>query len=192
MELTDWNIPEPLRTGDYVGCCLDGDIIEAQVSISPKDIAVKLVDARWPLTTYRHLPFPFPKSYTKECNGVKCASDHGKAAIKELMKELCSDLHIIRKNSNAVYRRLDQFKDMENVFRMALSETDAKAAAAKQDLKEGRLTQQEYQTVIKELNEYGSNLYRLRKNEFCSLFPELAELSSDTEDLMRIIGEIPV
>ena len=192
MEFTNWNIPEPLRTGDNVRCRMEGEIIEAQVSITSKDIAVKLLDAQWPLTSFRHIPLPVPKSYTKECNGVKCASDKGMTAVRELMEGLCRDLHILRKNSDAVHGRLTQYKEIEKAFCKALKETEAKAATAGLDFKEGRLSQKEYQTAIKELNEYGSNLYRLRKNEFCSLFPELAELSSDTEDLMRIIGKIPV
>lgn len=192
MKFTDWNIPDPLRTGDNVRCCMEGDIIEAQVSIASKDIVVKLVDTRWPLTSSRHIPLPFPKSYIKECYGIKCASETGITAVRELMKGLCHDLHILRKNSDAVHGRLTQYKDIETAFYKALKETDAKAAAARLDFKEGRLSQKEYQTAVKELNEYGSNLYRQRKNDFYSLFPELADLSTYTEDLMRIIGEIPV
>ena len=139
-----WEDLTDVRSGDIIPCMIDGQMIEAVVYASPKDITVSLYGVNPKLQASSHIMLMAPKIYTVEPWGGSGLNDYGILRVKELLAGLYHDYKIITGNLEQIRNLLPEFTSAKERYRQSISQLTKRKASLKKSFKAGGLTQQGY------------------------------------------------
>ena len=105
MKEMELNIPLGLKSGDHVECRIDDKIIEGEVYIGPKDVAVRLVNTDIGLKASLHMMLMQPALYTPDTSSP-IANERGRSRIKDLMTGRSRDYLTVKANKEEILRRI--------------------------------------------------------------------------------------
>ena len=109
LNASRWEDLTDVRSGDIIPCVIDGQMIEAAVHASPKDITVSLYGIKPKLQASSHIMLMAPKIYTVEPWNGSNLNDYGVLRAKELLAGLYHDYKIITGNLEQIRILLPKF-----------------------------------------------------------------------------------
>lgn len=148
LNSSTWEDLTNVRSGDIIPCVIDGQMIEAAVHATPKDIYVALYGVNPQLKASSHIMLMAPKIYTVEPWDGSNLNDYGILRVKELLAGLYHDYKIIASNLEQIRILFPEFTSAKERYIQSISQLRTRRASLKKSFKAGGLSQQEYMREI--------------------------------------------
>lgn len=187
---SEWKQQGDIVTGSIISCEIDGKKIEAKVSISPKELAVKLISEKINLKSYTHLPLMAPVLFTYEpCKGSS-ANKRGLARLHEMLVALYHDYLIIQESEQEIKTLIPLYNKLKQDFHRSMERLSHERAEAKRVFKEGLLDQNTYMRIVSDIRKRCCSLHTQYEKDFNKIFSGILGECKCCDNLMRIIEDV--
>ena len=182
-----WEDLTDVRSGDIIPCVIDGQMIEAAVHASPKDITVSLYGIKPKLQASSHIMLMAPKIYTVEPWNGSNLNDYGVLRAKELLAGLYHDYKIITGNLEQIRILLPKFTSAKEKCSQSISQLTKRKASLKKSFKVGGLTQHEYMGELENIKSSIQEEEMLLSKTFKEIFSPILSECEHCNNLMEAI-----
>lgn len=186
MQNLELNIPSGLQSGDHISCRIGNEIVNGEVFISPKDVAVRLTEEGMGLHTSVHIMLMQPATYTQTCSSI-IANERAISRIQAMMIGLVQDYQIIQQNKNKILNRMPHYKEALCMLEDALMELSYEKASAKRQYKQGVISQRDYMIIVDGIRRREFVCQNELKSQFHTIFDDILSECSHSENLQEII-----
>ena len=187
LNASNWEDLTDVRSGDIIPCVIDGQMIEAAVYASPKDITVSLYGIKPKLQASSHIMLMAPKIYTVEPWDGSRLNDYGVLRVKELLAGLYHDYKIIINNLEQIRDLLPGFASAKEKCRQSISQLRKRKASLKKSFKAGGLTQHEYMGELENIKSSIQEEEMLLSKTFKEIFSPILSECEHCNNLMEAI-----
>ena len=187
LNASNWEDLTDVRSGDIIPCVIDGQMIEAAVHASPKDITVSLYGIKPKLQASSHIMLMAPKIYTVEPWNGSNLNDYGVLRAKELLAGLYHDYKIITNNLEQIRDLLPGFASAKEKCRQSISQLRKRKASLKKSFKAGGLTQHEYMGELEKIKSSIQEEEMLLSKTFKEIFSPILSECEHCNNLMEAI-----
>ena len=182
-----WEDLTDVRSGDIIPCVIDGQMIEAAVYASPKDITVLLYGVKPKLQASSHIMLMAPKIYTVEPWDGSNLNDYAVLRVKELLAGLYHDYKIITANLEQIRILLPKFTSAKERCSQSISQLTKRKASLKKSFKVGGLTQHEYMGELENIKSSIQEEEMLLSKTFKEIFSPILSECEHCNNLMEAI-----
>ena len=187
LNASSWEDLTDVRSGDIIPCVIDGQMIEAAVYASPKDITVSLYGIKPKLQASSHIMLMAPKIYTVEPWDGSNLNDYGVLRVKELLAGLYHDYKIITGNLEQIRILLPKFTSAKERCSQSISQLTKKKASLKKSFKAGGLTQKQYMQELADIKSAMQEEERILYGNFKEIFSPILSECEHCNNLMEAI-----
>lgn len=187
LNASNWEDLTDVRSGDIIPCVIDGQMIEAAVYASPKDITVSLYGIKPKLQASSHIMLMAPKIYTVEPWDGSNLNDYGVLRAKELLAGLYHDYKIITGNLEQIRILLPKFTSAKERCSQSISQLTKRKASLKKSFKAGGLTQHEYMGELENIKSSIQEEEMLLSKTFKEIFSPILSECEHCNNLMEAI-----
>ena len=187
LNTSNWEDLTDVRSGDIIPCVIDGQMIEAAVYASPKDITVSLYGIKPKLQASSHIMLMAPKIYTVEPWDGSNLNDYGVLRVKELLAGLYNDYKIITDNLEQIRILLPKFTSAKERCSQSISQLTKRKASLKKSFKAGGLTQHEYMGELENIKSSIQEEEMLLSKTFKEIFSPILSECEHCNNLMEAI-----
>jgi ribosome recycling factor len=187
LNASNWEDLTDVRSGDIIPCVIDGQMIEAAVYASPKDITVSLYGIKPKLQASSHIMLMAPKIYTVEPWDGSNLNDYGVLRAKELLAGLYHDYKIITANLEQIRIQLPKFTSAKERCRQSISQLTKRKASLKKSFKAGGLTQHEYMGELENIKSSIQEEEMLLSKTFKEIFSPILSECEHCNNLMEAV-----
>jgi hypothetical protein len=187
LNASSWEDLTDVRSGDIIPCVIDGQMIEAAVYASPKDITVSLYGIKPKLQASSHIMLMAPKIYTVEPWNGSNLNDYGVLRAKELLAGLYHDYKIITGNLEQIRILLPKFTSAKERCSQSISQLTKRKASLKKSFKAGGLTQHEYMGELENIKSSIQEEEMLLSKTFKEIFSPILSECEHCNNLMEAI-----
>ena len=187
LNASSWEDLTDVRSGDIIPCVIDGQMIEAAVYASPKDITVSLYGIKPKLQASSHIMLMAPKIYTVEPWDGSNLNDYGVLRAKELLAGLYHDYKIITGNLEQIRILLPKFTSAKERCSQSISQLTKRKASLKKSFKAGGLTQHEYMGELENIKSSIQEEEMLLSKTFKEIFSPILSECEHCNNLMEAI-----
>ena len=187
LNTSSWEDLSDVRSGDIIPCVIEGQMIEAAVHASPKDITVSLYGVKPSLKASSHIMLMAPKIYTVEPWDGSRLNDYGVLRVKELLAGLYHDYKIITNNLEQIRDLLPGFASAKEKCRRSISQLRKRKASLKKSFKAGGLPQQEYMRELENIKSATQEEETLLSKTFKKIFSPVLSDCEHCNNLMESI-----
>lgn len=187
LNASNWEDLTDVRSGDIIPCVIDGQMIEAAVYASPKDITVSLYGIKPKLQASSHIMLMAPKIYTVEPWNGSNLNDYGVLRAKELLAGLYHDYKIITGNLEQIRILLPKFTSAKEKCSQSISQLTKRKASLKKSFKVGGLTQHEYMGELENIKSSIQEEEMLLSKTFKEIFSPILSECEHCNNLMEAI-----
>ena len=187
LNASNWEDLTDVRSGDIIPCVIDGQMIEAAVYASPKDITVSLYGIKPKLQASSHIMLMAPKIYTVEPWNGSNLNDYGVLRAKELLAGLYHDYKIITGNLEQIRILLPKFTSAKERCSQSISQLTKRKASLKKSFKAGGLTQHEYMGELENIKSSIQEEEMLLSKTFKEIFSPILSECEHCNNLMEAI-----
>ena len=190
LRRSEWKQQGDIVTGSVISCEIDGKKIEAKVSISPKNLVVKLISEKINLTSSAHLPLMAPMLFTYEpCKGSR-ANERGMARLHEMLVTLYHDYLIIHESEQEIKTLIPLYNKLKQDFHQSMAYLSHERAEAKRVFMEGLLDQNTYMRIVSDIRNRCCSLHTQHEKDFNKIFSGILGECKCCDDLMEIIEDV--
>ena len=187
LNASSWEDLSDVRSGDIIPCVIDGQMIEAAVYASPKDITVSLYGVKPKLQASSHIMLMAPKIYTVEPWDGSNLNDFGVLRVKELLAGLYHDYKIITGNLEQIRILFPEFTSAKERCSQSISQLTKRKASLKKSFKAGGLTQHEYMGELENIKSSIQEEEMLLSKTFKEIFSPILSECEHCNNLMEAI-----
>lgn len=187
LNASNWEDLTDVRSGDIIPCVIDGQMIEAAVYASLKDITVSLYGIKPKLQASSHIMLMAPKIYTVEPWDGSNLNDYGVLRVKELLAGLYHDYKIITDNLEQIRILLPKFTSAKERCSQSISQLTKRKASLKKSFKAGGLTQHEYMGELENIKSSIQEEEMLLSKTFKEIFSPILSECEHCNNLMEAI-----
>jgi ribosome recycling factor len=187
LNASSWEDLTDVRSGDIIPCVIDGQMIEAAVHASPKDITVSLYGIKPKLQASSHIMLMAPKIYTVEPWDGSNLNDYGVLRAKELLAGLYHDYKIITGNLEQIRILLPKFTSAKERCSQSISQLTKRKASLKKSFKAGGLTQHEYMGELENIKSSIQEEEMLLSKTFKEIFSPILSECEHCNNLMEAV-----
>ena len=187
LNASSWEDLTDVRSGDIIPCVIDGQMIEAAVHASPKDITVSLYGIKPKLQASSHIMLMAPKIYTVEPWDGSNLNDYGVLRAKELLAGLYHDYKIITGNLEQIRILLPKFTSAKERSSQSIYQLTKRKASLKKTFKAGGLTQHEYMGELENIKSSIQEEQMLLSKTFKEIFSPILSECEHCNNLMEAI-----
>ena len=187
LNTSSWEDLTDVRSGDIIPCVIDGQMIEAAVHASPKDITVSLYGIKPKLQASSHIMLMAPKIYTVEPWDGSNLNDYAVLRVKELLAGLYHDYKIITGNLEQIRILLPKFTSAKERCSQSISQLTKRKASLKKSFKAGGLTQHEYMGELEKIKSSIQEEEMLLSKTFKEIFSPILSECEHCNNLMEAI-----
>ena len=187
LNTSNWEDLTDVRSGDIIPCVIDGQMIEAAVHASPKDITVLLYGVKPKLQASSHIMLMAPKIYTVEPWDGSNLNDYGVLRAKELLAGLYHDYKIITANLEQIRILLPKFTSAKERCRQSISQLTKRKASLKKSFKAGGLTQHEYMGELENIKSSIQEEEATISRHFMEIFSPILSECEHCNNLMEAV-----
>lgn len=192
LNASSWGDLTDVRSGDIIPCMIDGEMIEAAVYASPKDITLILYGIKPQLKISSHIMLMAPKIYTVDPWDGSRLNDYGILRVKELLAGLYHDYKIITSHLEQIRNLLPEFSCAKEKYRESILQMTKRKHSLKKSFKAGRLSQKQYMQELADIKsamqEEERILYGNFKEIFSPLLSECVHCNNLMESIETLIG----
>lgn len=189
MQHLDLHIPKELRSGDRISCRINEEIIEGEVSLSPKDIIVRLTDPEFCLEAFIHTMLMQPMLYTIDSRTL-VANDRGISRVQAMIIGLAQDYLLLKENKEEIFCRLPQYLPKVQEHDKAILALEQEKREITRGHKLGHTPQSEYSCAIKSIEDRKTALSEALKQEFKKIFSDILSECTHCDNLMQVIRSL--
>ena len=187
-----WEDLTDVRSGDIIPCMIDGEMIEAAVYASPKDITITLYGIKPQLKISSHIMLMAPKIYTIDPWDGSRLNDYGILRVKELLAGLYHDYKIITSHLEQIRNLLPEFSCAKEKYRESILQMTKRKHSLKKSFKAGGLSQKQYMQELADIKsamqEEERILYGNFKEIFSPILSECIHCNNLMESIETLIG----
>lgn len=191
LNASSWEDLTDVRSGDIIPCMIDGEMIEAIVYASPKDITVILYGIKPQLKISSHIMLMAPKIYTIDPWDGSRLNDYGILRVKELLAGLYHDYKIITSHLEQIRNLLPEFSCAKEKYRESILQMTKRKHSLKKSFKAGGLSQKQYMQELADIKsamqEEESILYGNFKGIFSPILSECVHCNNLMESIETLI-----
>ena len=187
LNASSWEDLTDVRSGDIIPCMIDGEMIEAAVYASPKDITVTLYGVKTPLKASSHIMLMAPKIYTIDPWAGSRLNDYGILRVKELLAGLYHDYKIITSHLEQIRNLLPEFSCAKEKYRESISQTTKRKHSLKKSFKAGGLSQKQYMRELADMKSAMQEEKRILYSNFKEIFSSILSECVHCNNLMESI-----
>lgn len=192
LNVSSWGDLTDVRSGDIIPCLIDGEMIEAAVYASPKDITVTLYGIKPQLKISSHIMLMAPKIYTIDPWDGSRLNDYGILRVKELLAGLYHDYKIITSHLEQIRNLLPEFSCSKEKYRESILQMTKRKHSLKKSFKAGGLSQKQYMQELADIKsaiqEEERILYGNFKGIFSPILSECVHCNNLMESIEILIG----
>ena len=192
LNASSWGDLTDVRSGDIIPCMIDGEMIEAAVYASPKDITVTLYGIKPQLKISSHIMLMAPKIYTIDPWDGSRLNDYGILRVKELLAGLYHDYKIITSHLEQIHNLLPEFSCAKEKYRESILQMTKRKHSLKKSFKAGGLSQKQYMQELADIKsaiqEEERILYSNFKGIFSPILSECVHCNNLMESIETLIG----
>lgn len=192
LNASSWEDLTDVRSGDIIPCMIDGEMIEAAVYASPKDITVTLYGIKPQLKISSHIMLMAPKIYTVDPWDGSRLNDYGILRVKELLAGLYHDYKIITSHLEQIRNLLPEFSCAKEKYRESILQMTKRKHSLKKSFKAGGLSQKQYMQELADIKsaiqEEERILYGNFKGIFSPILSECVHCNNLMESIETLIG----
>ena len=192
LNASSWEDLTDVRSGDIIPCVINGQMIEAAVYASPKDITITLYGIKPQLKISSHIMLMAPKIYTIDPWDGSRLNDYGILRLKELLAGLYHDYKIITGNLEQIRNLLPEFSCAKEKYRESILQMTKRKHSLKKSFKAGGLSQKQYMQELADIKsamqEEERILYGNFKEIFSPILSECIHCNNLMESIETLIG----
>ena len=187
LNASSWEDLTDVRSGDIIPCMIDGEMIEAAVYASPKDITVSLSGVKPQLKVSSHLMLMAPKIYTIDPWEGSSLNDYGILRVKELLAGLYHDYKIITSHLEQIRNLLPEFSCAKENCRESILQMTKRKHSLKKSFKAGGLSQKQYMQELADIKSAMQEEERILYSNFMEIFSPILSECVHCNNLMESI-----
>ena len=187
LNASSWEDLTDVRSGDIIPCMIDGEIIEAAVYASPKDITVTLYGIKPQLKISSHIMLMVPKIYTIDPWDGSRLNDYGILRVKELLAGLYHDYKIITSHLEQIRNLLPEFSCAKEKYRESILQMTKRKHSLKKSFKAGGLSQKQYMQELADIKSAIQEEERILYGNFKGIFSPILSECVHCNNLMESI-----
>ena len=187
LNASSWEDLTDVRSGDIIPCMIDGEIIEAAVYASPKDITVTLYGIKPQLKISSHIMLMAPKIYTIDPWDGSRLNDYGILRVKELLAGLYHDYKIITSHLEQIRNLLPEFSCAKEKYRESILQMTKRKHSLKKSFKAGGLSQKQYMQELADIKSAIQEEERILYGNFKGIFSPILSECVHCNNLMESI-----
>ena len=192
LNASSWGDLTDVRSGDIIPCMIDGEMSEAAVYASPKDITVTLYGIKPQLKISSHIMLMAPKIYTIDPWDGSRLNDYGILRVKELLAGLYHDYKIITSHLEQIRNLLPEFSCAKEKYRESILQMTKRKHSLKKSFKAGGFSQKQYMQELADIKsaiqEEERILYGNFKGIFSPILSECVHCNNLMESIETLIG----
>ena len=186
MPNIELNIPSGLQRGDHISCRIDNEIVNGEVFISPKDVAVRLTEEGMGLQASVHTMLMQPATYTQG-DSPYLANERAISRIQALLIGLVQDYQIIQRSKNRILNRLPQYKEALSLYEDTLVGLSQEKLSAKKQYKQDVISQRDYMIILDGIRKREFVCQNELRSQFHKIFDDILSGCTHSENLQEII-----
>lgn len=187
LNASSWEDLTDVRSGDIIPCMIDGEMIEAAVYASPKDITVTLYGIKPQLKISSHIMLMAPKIYTVDPWDGSRLNDYGILRVKELLAGLYHDYKIITSHLEQIRNLLPEFSCAKEKYRESILQMTKRKHSLKKSFKAGGLSQKQYMQELADIKSAIQEEERILYGNFKGIFSPILSECVHCNNLMESI-----
>ena len=187
LNASSWEDLTDVRSGDIIPCMIDGEMIEAAVYASPKDITVTLYGIKPQLKISSHIMLISPKIYTVDPWDGSRLNDYGILRVKELLAGLYHDYKIITSHLEQIRNLLPEFSCAKEKYRESILQMTKRKHSLKKSFKAGGLSQKQYMQELADIKSAMQEEERILYGNFKEIFSPILSECVHCNNLMESI-----
>lgn len=187
LNASSWEDLTDVRSGDIIPCMIDGEMIEAAVYTSPKDITVTLYGIKPQLKISSHIMLMAPKIYTVDPWDGSRLNDYGILRVKELLAGLYHDYKIITSHMEHIRNLLPEFSCAKENYRESILQMTKRKHSLKKSFKAGGLSQKQYMQELADIKSAMQEEERILYGNFKVIFSPILSECIHCNNLMESI-----
>lgn len=187
LNASSWGDLTDVRSGDIIPCMIDGEMIEAAVYASPKDITVTLYGIKPQLKISSHIMLMAPKIYTVDPWDGSRLNDYGILRVKELLAGLYHDYKIITSHLEQIRNLLPEFSCAKEKYRESILQMTKRKHSLKKSFKAGGLSQKQYMQELADIKSAMQEEERILYGNFKEIFSPILSECVHCNNLMESI-----
>lgn len=187
LNASSWGDLTDVRSGDIIPCMIDGEMIEAAVYASPKDITVTLYGIKPQLKISSHIMLMAPKIYTIDPWDGSRLNDYGILRVKELLAGLYHDYKIITSHLEQIRNLLPEFSFAKEKYRESILQMTKRKHSLKKSFKAGGLSQKQYMQELADIKSAMQEEERILYGNFKGIFSPILSECVHCNNLMESI-----
>ena len=187
LNASSWGDLTDVRSGDIIPCMIDGEMIEAAVYASPKDITVTLYGIKPQLKISSHIMLMAPKIYTIDPWDGSRLNDYGLLRVKELLAGLYHDYKIITSHLEQIRNLLPEFSCAKEKYRESILQMTKRKHSLKKSFKAGGLSQKQYMQELADIKSAMQEEERILYGNFKGIFSPILSECVHCNNLMESI-----
>jgi hypothetical protein len=187
LNASSWEDLTDVRSGDIIPCMIDGEMIEAAVYASPKDITVSLYGVKPQLKISSHIMLMAPKIYTIDPWDGSRLNDYGILRVKELLAGLYHDYKIITSHLEQIRNLLPEFSCAKEKYRESILQMTKRKHSLKKSFKAGGLSQKQYMQELADIKSAMQEEERILYGNFKEIFSPILSECIHCNNLMESI-----
>ena len=187
LNASSWGDLTDVRSGDIIPCMIDGEMIEAAVYASPKDITVTLYGIKPQLKISSHIMLMAPKIYTIDPWDGSRLNDYGILRVKELLAGLYHDYKIITSHLEQIRNLLPEFSCAKEKYRESILQMTKRKHSLKKSFKAGGLSQKQYMQELADIKSAMQEEERILYGNFKGIFSPILSECVHCNNLMESI-----
>ncbi len=187
LNASSWEDLTDVRSGDIIPCMIDGEMIEAAVYASPKDITVTLYGIKPQLKISSHIMLMAPKIYTIDPWDGSRLNDYGILRVKELLAGLYHDYKIITGHLEQIRNLLPEFSCAKEKYRESILQMTKRKHSLKKSFKAGGLSQKQYMKELADIKSAMQEEERILYGNFKGIFSPILSECVHCNNLMESI-----
>lgn len=190
LNASSWEDLTDVRSGDIIPCMIDGEMIEAAVYASPKDITVTLYGIKPQLKISSHIMLMAPKIYTIDPWDGSRLNDYGILRVKELLAGLYHDYKIITSHLEQIRNLLPKFSCAKEKYRESILQITKRKHSLKKSFKAGGLSQKQYMRELADMKSAMQEEKRILYSNFKEIFSSILSECVHCNNLMESIENL--
>ena len=187
LNASSWEDLTDVRSGDIIPCMIDGEMIEAAVYASPKDITVTLYGIKPQLKISSHIMLMAPKIYTIDPWDGSRLNDYGILRVKELLAGLYHDYKIITSHLEQIRNLLPEFSCAKEKYQESILQMTKRKHSLKKSFKAGGLSQKQYMQELADIKSAMQEEERILYGNFKGIFSPILSKCVHCNNLMESI-----
>ena len=187
LNASSWGDLTDVRSGDIIPCMIDGEMIEAAVYASPKDITLTLYGIKPQLKISSHIMLMAPKIYTIDPWDGSRLNDYGILRVKELLAGLYHDYKIITSHLEQIRNLLPEFSCAKEKYRESILQMTKRKHSLKKSFKAGGLSQKQYMQELADIKSAIQEEERILYSNFKGIFSPILSECVHCNNLMESI-----